>query len=416
LICAVCGLEIRGEKHGPYNGNKRYVCDRCWKNVSLFFPDKKVFTGSFRFRRVLNGSNKIFKYENPQGSSSKVKTLSTKEVSKYRLSITPERTIEADLVDIPLDKLKLDPLNIRFRHILRRLNDEEMIEWIWKEAETKKLYQQIKFSQGLQEQPIVDSDFVVKEGNMRVVCLLKLRGEIQSGEISSIPIEKIDPVRCIVLPKKIEETEIAILLTRVHVARKTPWRALNQASQVYDLHTKHGYSFDKIADSCGMGKISAMRMVDAYERTLEYHDKNPDDQLWVSRFSYFYELLKRKQLKDWVTDPENVEKFMQWISKGQIEKGMEVRDLPDIIAVPTAYKTLLNGGSIREALKIVANENPAVTSKSFKTIEKAIEELRTFPRNELIDTIKNPAKMQMLEKLHSELEAIIADIKSVSEK
>lgn len=414
MICAVCGLEIRGEKHGPYNGNKRYVCDRCWRNASLFFPDKRVFTGSFRFRSVLNSSKK-FKYKRGR-SIDEVKALSTKEVSKYRLNITPERTVEADLMDIPLDNLKLDPRNVRFKHVLRRLTEEEMIEWIWKEAQTKKLYRQIMFSQGLQEQPIVDSNFVVKEGNMRVVCLLRLREKIRNDEISNIPIENIDPVRCIVLPKDTEEPEIAILLTRVHVARKTPWRALNQASQVYDLHNKHGYSFDKIADSCGMGKISAMRMVDAYERTLDYHERHPDDPLWVGRFSYFYELLKRNQLKDWVADSDNVEKFMQWISKGQIEKGAEVRVLPDIIAVPEAYKTLLDGGKISDALSVVASENPAVTSKSFKTIEKAIEELRTFPRDELIDTIKNPAKMRMLEKLHSELEAIIADIKSVSEK
>jgi len=410
----VCGLEIRGVKHGPYNGNKRYVCDHCWRNASLFFPDKKVFTESFRFRSVLNSSEN-FKYARDR-SLRQVKGLSIKEVSKYRLSITPERAIEADLMDIPLDNLKLDPENVRFRHIMRTLSEQEMIEWIWKETETKKLYQQVKFSQGLQEQPIVDSGFVVKEGNMRVVCLLKLRDEIQNGEITNIPIEKIDPVRCIVLPKKMDDTEISILLTRVHVAGKTPWRALNQAAQVYDLHNKHGYSFDKIADSCGMGKVTAMRMVDAYEQTLAYHEKHSDDQLWVSRFSYFYELLKRKQLKDWVADPDNVEKFMEWVSAGQIEKGAEVRDLPDIIAVPSAYEKLLDGGRIGDALKVVAQENPAITSKSFKIIEKATEELKTFPRNELIDTIKNPAKMRMLEELHSELESIIADIKSVSEK
>ena len=39
MICSSCGLEIKGSHHGPYDKN-RYVCDACWKNPALFFPDK----------------------------------------------------------------------------------------------------------------------------------------------------------------------------------------------------------------------------------------------------------------------------------------------------------------------------------------------------------------------------------------
>jgi DGQHR domain-containing protein len=38
MICSSCGFEIKGSQHGPYNG--RYVCDNCWNNPALFFPDK----------------------------------------------------------------------------------------------------------------------------------------------------------------------------------------------------------------------------------------------------------------------------------------------------------------------------------------------------------------------------------------
>ncbi len=38
MICSSCGFEIKGERHGPYDG--RYVCDNCWNNPALFFPDK----------------------------------------------------------------------------------------------------------------------------------------------------------------------------------------------------------------------------------------------------------------------------------------------------------------------------------------------------------------------------------------
>lgn len=52
MICSSCGLEISGEKHGPYEKG-RYVCDKCWNNPALFFPDKmnailnKITSGNF---------------------------------------------------------------------------------------------------------------------------------------------------------------------------------------------------------------------------------------------------------------------------------------------------------------------------------------------------------------------------------
>jgi DGQHR domain-containing protein len=38
MICSSCGFEIKGPRHGPYDG--RYVCENCWNNPALFFPDK----------------------------------------------------------------------------------------------------------------------------------------------------------------------------------------------------------------------------------------------------------------------------------------------------------------------------------------------------------------------------------------
>jgi DGQHR domain-containing protein len=38
MICSSCGLAINGKRHGPYD--ERYVCDDCWNNPALFFPDK----------------------------------------------------------------------------------------------------------------------------------------------------------------------------------------------------------------------------------------------------------------------------------------------------------------------------------------------------------------------------------------
>ena len=39
MICSCCGYEIKGKLH-PIENGKKYVCDRCWNNPDLFFPEK----------------------------------------------------------------------------------------------------------------------------------------------------------------------------------------------------------------------------------------------------------------------------------------------------------------------------------------------------------------------------------------
>lgn len=39
MICSVCGYEIKDKPH-PIEEGKKYVCDRCWNNPDLFFPEK----------------------------------------------------------------------------------------------------------------------------------------------------------------------------------------------------------------------------------------------------------------------------------------------------------------------------------------------------------------------------------------
>lgn len=39
MICSCCGHEIIDQSH-PIEKGTRYVCDRCWNNPSLFFPEK----------------------------------------------------------------------------------------------------------------------------------------------------------------------------------------------------------------------------------------------------------------------------------------------------------------------------------------------------------------------------------------
>ncbi len=39
MICSCCGYEVNENSH-QVNGGKKIVCDRCWNNTDLFFPEK----------------------------------------------------------------------------------------------------------------------------------------------------------------------------------------------------------------------------------------------------------------------------------------------------------------------------------------------------------------------------------------
>lgn len=39
MICSCCGFEIEGKSH-PVEKGKRSVCEKCWKNPEMFFPEK----------------------------------------------------------------------------------------------------------------------------------------------------------------------------------------------------------------------------------------------------------------------------------------------------------------------------------------------------------------------------------------
>ena len=347
----------------------------------------------------------------------RVETLQ-KPTVKYSISIMPGKTVEAELMYIPLDKIKLDPNNVRFRHMFKNLSDEEKEEKIWEEPTTKAWYPEIRFSQGLSEKPIVQSvggHYVVREGNARIVCLRKLKKAILEKK-DKIPLEKIDPQECVVLPTTITETEIAIYLTRIHVGTKSPWAAFNKAGQIFDLYTVHNLTYDIIAKSCGVGKATAMKMIATYKLLSDYFKKYPDDSR-IELYSYFYEFFKLESklekvgMEDW--PKKNTQRFMEWVHNKQIEYGKEVRLIPHIIKDKVAYQVLLKGGKIHEAVKILETVDPTVGSILYKRLGKLMQTLDGFSYEEMVSTAENPRKLEYLRELRKKIDDLIANVESI---
>lgn len=344
--------------------------------------------------------------------------------TKLQLSITGGRTIEAEIKSIPLLQLKLDPANVRFKHVAEPMADEQIEDWIWKEADTKSLVREVKYSQGLTEKPYVrqisDSEYLVVEGNRRTVCLRRIATEIRTRKDKTITMNKLDPVQCIVLPNNVKDSDIALFLARMHVSGKKDWAALNKGIHVYDLIKKHDYDYDDVAKAISISKNTISQNVKAYDATLLYHKRYPDDDRWLQRFSHFLELYKKRALKEWIDDPHNLETFMSWIYNDKIPMAIHVRKLDKIILESKdAYKAMQNGATIEDAVDIVKQHEArksltnAITENVDGQVQGLYDLVHNFPRSKMTEIAKDQDKLKDFEKLHEEFGQLIQDIKAV---
>jgi hypothetical protein len=331
------------------------------------------------------------------------------------MAVTPDKKMHAEIVDLPLKKLKLDSSNVRFHHFANKLTDAQIEEEIWKESDTRDLFREILNSRGLSEPPIVDSSFVVMEGNRRIVCLRKLADRTRHGEYPQIPENTWDTVTSYVLPKDTPQKDIAILLGRLHVSGKKEWKALNQAAHIYELFNKHGATQGDITNLMSMGKSTVGYMIKAFQLTTDYGKKYPEDTSWVYKFSYFYEMVKRKSLDAWLENNGNTEKFMEWLYNGKISRGMDVRKLPEVIKTQDAIQAIDSGG-FDAALKVLSKSDPAIDNKFYAHVKDMVERLNDVPREELVEAGSDPVKLEALQKLRDTVDEVIRNVAAIKQR
>ena len=86
MICSCCGYEIRDEPHLVEDG--RYVCDRCWKNPGLFFPEKLEQDERLKILSKLSQERK------PSSFKVQVIKLSQKDIDMYMGKMTAQDLLE----------------------------------------------------------------------------------------------------------------------------------------------------------------------------------------------------------------------------------------------------------------------------------------------------------------------------------
>lgn len=286
------------------------------------------------------------------------------------------KRVQVQSVDLALDRVKLDPRNPRIANTVALSLTEEgealqrkLESLLWEDGDVRDLYRQVLINKGLVERIIVRQDGTVVEGNCRTVVYRKLRQKLASD-----PNWRHIPAR--VLPADIGARDVAILLGEMHVAGKNTWTPFEKAGHVYRLHEEFALTQDEIAQRLRMSKSKVNQLIRAFDvMKNKFLPKYPGPAS-SRKFSYFEELFKKPQLRDWVLKThEGEDLFVDWVGKEKIDQGVHVRDLPAILEDPDAVKALTRDG-FAAAQRVIEEDNPALTSKLFRRMVEMAESLR----------------------------------------
>jgi hypothetical protein len=325
----------------------------------------------------------------------------------------PGGILETKTEMIPLDQLKLDPRNVRFRHVNGVLSDKEIEMKIWEEFDARDLHKQIIASAGLTNPPIVTKDRVVKEGNRRIVCCRKIREEIKTGKREDLPDDAFERIECEVLPADADPVAVNILLAREHVTGKKEWDALNKAALIYELYEDLGNSYEHIRDYLGIGKAEVIRMQKAYAATVEFMKKHPK-AADIRKFVYFSDLFKRRATKAWADQSAaNLEQFMAWVASEppKFTDSRQMRRLGDVLDSPEALAVLRSPKGSMEAGIRVLDARRGGDSQVFKALTRASDLLDSIPRNEYRSIAEDKVKADLLRDLHQKIETLFEELR-----
>lgn len=277
------------------------------------------------------------------------------------------RKVLVRCIDLPLDRVKLDPHNprvantVEVNHLTEAGNlQRELSELLWKDPDVHNtLYQSVRQNHGLVERIIVRHDGVVAEGNCRTVVYNKL-----ASTFTADPVWKNIPAR--VLPEDISDRQIAVLLGELHIGGKNEWSPFEKAGHIYSLIKDHGLTQDEIAKLLRTSKSAVNYNIRAFTAMKEGYLPKFGGVGAVRKFSHFLELYKKPDLRDWLAkDRRALEDFVDWVGQDKITKGTDVRDLGEFVKNEGALRAFREQG-YETARKVLEIDQPELTSELFK--------------------------------------------------
>lgn len=329
--------------------------------------------------------------------------LSTKQEPTYMQIAVSGVKYNCEFKEFPLTSLKLDPDNGRLRHLSKQHNQDEVFEILSTEKETKKLRDSIVQVGGLMETPFVkelpeDDDFeaMIREGNRRKVSYELILAAIDAGKLH-LDRSKFETMKVWVYPNEMPEAHQQLHVANMHISGKKTWAKLDQAAFITALRVDPNITDDDIVKGLQISKSTLYKQAEAYDKTIAYGTKYAStDDGWKEKYSHFERLFSQRVLKDWYSDPKNIDLYMQWIVSGRIPYAHKVAQIKIILLDPKMLKRFTESGpgyKLEDAL-IDATKNQKIKDSAkeiSRKCDQAVEDLNDFlpdlPTHKLEDLV-----------------------------
>ena len=362
-----------------------------------------------------------------------------KDEEKRDLKHPPIETVFfEDLIEVCIDDLLYDIGNLRLAH-RPRLNEKNIEQALATAKEFHIAYLVIDIKErGLQESLILypRSNKVI-EGNRRL-CALKILSKIAqiSETIANADkdvveglkkefLEKyqhiqqfeelIDPtdtflqdfqkmqVPCMQIDKRSSQESIFAYLTSIHIARKDPWQKYNRAKMLRKLH-QNGYSYKAIAKIARVSRSTATREVETFYLHEEYRKLHPEDEDWVGKFYYFWEILGSKG-KKFRKNQNNIHNFMSLVAAGAYDETKNVREL--LNALENTEQTSFTQAELGLLKFDDSKYKPNFKSAHYTKIGQTTKFLDYITREEINLAVNEPERRKFLERLYNSCEKVL---------
>jgi len=318
--------------------------------------------------------------------------------------------IQTTTEEIDIFKLKYWKENPRVNAIIKQkyrdtnISDKYIEKELWEKDSVKDLFKDIEKHGGLIDEILVKNNIVL-EGNSRLCAYRRLykKAKQKNDEDEML---KWSYIRAKIIPSETSNEVVFSILGTWHIKGKTKWDTYEKAAYLKRMNTVYGYTFKKIADSISQTEKFVKEHIKAHDLMVE------NNVYTLEKFSYFYELVKNKQVKELaLKEPTIIPNTIQAIKEDRFKRGEEIRHLPKVLKDKKAKtEFFVDKLDFSDALETTKNRHPEHADSFFNNIKKTTRMLQSCTVKRIEEIKKDGSKKYLLNKLCREVNSFCRKI------
>ncbi len=311
--------------------------------------------------------------------------------------------IQTRIEEVDVFKLNYWKENPRINAIITQkhgdghISDEDIEKALWETESVKDLFKDIERHGGLIDEVLVKNNIVL-EGNSRLCAYRHLyrKAEQNNDEEKMLTWSYI---RARIIPAETSTEVVFSILGTWHIIGKTKWDTYEKAAYLKRMHIEYSYPLKDIATSISETPRFVGDHIDAHDLMVENNDNT------LSNFSYYYELVKSKTIKELASkEPEIIPNTVQAIKEGRFKRAEEIRQLYKVLKDKEAKREFFDEKvDFKDAFETTKERHPEHADSFFSNIKKVTKALQSCPMEKIEEISYESSKRYILRRLYKEV-------------